>query len=119
MNERIVQQNIEFHATEGPGLLRSHGGWAEVKGERGKIRDRIKGDERILEESEFVSQMLDGAHVQFELCYRLKRMGYDLKKVTARVAELYGMDAGETMLEGRRRPEVFSVTGWLVNWGWR
>jgi putative transposase len=83
----------------GGGWIRSLGGWAEVKGER----DRIKGDERILGGSAFVSQMLAEANEQFELRYRLKRMGYDLKKVAARVADLYGMDTGEIMTKGRRR----------------
>jgi len=90
----------------GGGLIRSLGGWAEVKGEREKVLDRIKGDERILGGSDFVSQMLAEADEQFELRYRLKRMGYDLKKVADRVAELYGMDAGEIMTKGRRRQQV-------------
>ncbi len=62
----------------GGGLIRSLGGWAEVKGERKKVRDRIKGDDRILGGSEFVRQMLAEAHEEFEQRNLLKRMGYDL-----------------------------------------
>jgi len=90
----------------GGGLIRSLGGWGEVRRERGKARDRIKGDERILGGSDFVTQMLAEADEQFELRYRLKRMGYDLKKVAGRVADLYHMDAGEIMSKGRRRERV-------------
>jgi len=46
----------------GGGLIRSLGGWAEVKGAKEKVRDRIKGDERILGGSDFVNQMLAEAH---------------------------------------------------------
>jgi putative transposase len=90
----------------GGGLIRSLGGWAEVKGERKRVRERIKGDERILGESDFVSQMLAKASEQFEQRYRLKRMGYDLNKVADRVAELYRVDSGEIMSKGRRRQQV-------------
>lgn len=90
----------------GGGLIRSLGGWAEVKGEREKVWDRIKGDERILGGSDFVNTMLAEAGEQLEVRYRLKRMGYDLKKVAERVGELYGMDPGEIMTKGRRRQQA-------------
>jgi hypothetical protein len=35
----------------GGGLIRSLGGWTEVKGKKDRARDRIKGDERILGEA--------------------------------------------------------------------
>ena len=90
----------------GGGLIRSLGGWAEVKGEKERRRDRIKGDERILGGSDFVTEMLAEANEQYELRYRLKRMGYDLAKVANKVADLYGMDAGEIMTKGRRTQQV-------------
>jgi REP-associated tyrosine transposase len=90
----------------GGGLIRSLGGWAEVKGKRGRVVDRIKGDERILGGNDFVRQMLDEANERFELRHRLKRMGYDLKKVAERVAELYRMDAVEIMTRGRQKQQV-------------
>jgi putative transposase len=102
----------------GGGLIRSLGGRAEVKGEKERVRDRIKGDERILGGSDFVSQMLAEAHEEFEQRYRLKRMGYDLKKVAVKVAELYGMDVGEIMTKGRRSKQVEArslLCYWAVN----
>ena len=90
----------------GGGLIRSLGGWAEVKGGKERVRDRIKGDERILGGSDFVSEMLAEANEHFERRYRLKRMGYDLEKVANRVSDLYGMDAREMMTKGRRAKQV-------------
>ena len=40
---------------------------------------RIKSDERILGESEFVMQVLDESNEQYDRKYRLKALGYDLK----------------------------------------
>ncbi|MEW6664285.1 MAG: transposase [Thermodesulfobacteriota bacterium] len=90
----------------GGGLIRSLGGWAEVKGENNRVRDRIKGDERILGRSDFVTEVLAEANEQFELRYRLKTMGYDLERVAKKVAGLYGTNAGEIMTKGRRRRQV-------------
>jgi putative transposase len=102
----------------GGGLIRSFGGWAEVKGEKEKVRDRLKGDERILGGSDFVSQMLAEAHEEFEQRYRLRRMGYDLNKVADKVADLYGMGSAEIMIKGRRSRQVEArslLSYWAVN----
>lgn len=45
----------------GGGLIRSLGGWAEVKKMRLRGQDRLKGDERILGESDFVMEVLSQA----------------------------------------------------------
>ena len=55
----------------GGGLLRSVGGWAELK----EFRDlgiRIKGDERLLGSSDFVERVLKQADEQLEEKYRLR-----------------------------------------------
>jgi putative transposase len=105
----------------GGGLIRSLGRWAKGKGEREKVGYRIKGDERILGGSDFVSQMLAEAQAQFEQRYRFKSMGDDLKKVADKVAELYGMDAAEIMTKGRRMKQVEArslLCYWAVGeWG--
>jgi putative transposase len=105
----------------GGGLIRSLGRWAEGKGEREKVGYRIKGDERILGGSDFVSQMLAEAQEQFDQRYRFKSMGDDLKKVADKVAELYGMDAAEIMTKGRRMKQVEArslLCYWAVGeWG--
>jgi len=47
----------------GGGLMRSRGGWAELKGIRLKGRNRVKGDERILGDTDFVIEVLAEANV--------------------------------------------------------
>jgi len=43
--------------------MRSRGGWAELKGIRLKGRNRVKGDERILGDTDFVIEVLAEANV--------------------------------------------------------
>ncbi len=61
----------------GGGLLRSLGGWSAVKKLRLKVQDRVKSDERILGDGEFVTALLSGANEQPDRRYELKGMGYD------------------------------------------
>lgn len=49
----------------GGGLIRSLGGWDEVKKMRLSGQDRIKSDQRILGEGEFVSDVLSESEAQF------------------------------------------------------
>ncbi len=63
----------------GGGLIRSHGGWEAVKKINREKGDRIKGDERILGDSDFVLQVLEETEEQFNRFYEMKRHGYDLK----------------------------------------
>ena len=60
----------------GGGLIRSLGGWDEVKKVKLKGQERIKSDQRILGDSEFVNEILAESEEQFSRKYRLKRKGY-------------------------------------------
>ncbi len=71
----------------GGGLLRSHGGWAALKSLR-KSGDYQKGDERILGDGEFVTEVLAQAEEQFQHKYRIRSEGYDMEKLIGRVAEV-------------------------------
>jgi len=53
----------------GGGLIRSLGGWTEVKKYGLKGQDHIKSDERILGESDFVTDILSKADEKFERKY--------------------------------------------------
>ncbi|MFC1886825.1 transposase [Thermodesulfobacteriota bacterium] len=90
----------------GGGLIRSLGGWSEVRRQGLKGRDHIKSDERILGESDFVSNILSEADEAFERKYELKRLGYDLDRVSARVAEIYEMAIADIFLKGKQRKRV-------------
>jgi hypothetical protein len=72
----------------GGGLLRSVGGWYELK----QLRDsgiRIKGDERILGSSDFVEDVLKQAKEELSEKYRLQASGIDIDTLISRVAAYY------------------------------
>ena len=68
----------------GGGLLRSIGGWTVLKGLR-KAGIRVKGDERILGDSDFTENVLKAAEEELEEKYDLKARGYDFDRVAQRV----------------------------------
>lgn len=71
----------------GGGLLRSHGVWTGVKALR-DTGDYQKGDERILGDGTFVSEVLEKAEESFNQTYRLRAKGYNLERLIKRVAEI-------------------------------
>ena len=90
----------------GGGLIRSLGGWKEVRKHDLKDQDHIKSDERILGESDFVDDILSKADEKFEHKYELKRLGYDLDRIAARVAETYGIEVDDIFLKGKQQKKV-------------
>jgi len=90
----------------GGGLIRSLGGWDEVKKTRLSGQDRIKSDQRILGESEFVSDVLSESERQFSRKYRLKSLGYDFERVLDRVSTLFQLEKGYISGKGRQRKRV-------------
>lgn len=90
----------------GGGLIRSLGGWDEVKKMRLRGQDRIKSDQRILGESDFVRDVLLESEEQFSRKYKLKRLGYDFEKVVERVCELFQMEKDYITGKGRQKDRV-------------
>jgi REP element-mobilizing transposase RayT len=84
----------------GGGLLRSSGGWMGIKEFR-NVGIRVKGDERILGDSDFVENVLKTAKEAFEEKYELKAHGYDFNWVVSRVAESMGMVPEEVTAFGK------------------
>ena len=87
----------------GGGLIRSMGGWAEVKKIRQKGMDRLKGDQRILGDPEFVRSILDAGDDRLERFYELKGLGINQDYLTQRVAKLYGIEPGDIFIKSRRK----------------
>jgi putative transposase len=75
----------------GGGLIRSQGGWKAVKALRGATA-RIKGDERILGDSDFIKEVLEKNQQQLERRYHYHSMGYDFDWLVSRVATLLGIE---------------------------
>jgi hypothetical protein len=95
----------------GGGLIRSLGGWAEVKKMRLKGQDRMKGDERILGDGDFVTDIVSAANEEMDRRYELKRLGYDLAKIEQRVLDIYDLEREELYSKSRLkiRSEARSV----------
>jgi REP element-mobilizing transposase RayT len=76
------------------GLIRSVGGWSVLKGYR---RDgiRVKGDERILGNSDFVEKVLKKANEKFEQNTLLQATGPDLSRLIKKVAKFYQIETEE------------------------
>jgi REP element-mobilizing transposase RayT len=89
----------------GGGLIRSHGGWANVKAmRRAKIFE--KADERILGDGDFVQEVLARAEEKLKRRYALQAKGVSLERVAERVAELFNIPSSELWLPGKHRQRV-------------
>jgi hypothetical protein len=90
----------------GGGLIRSLGGWDAVKKMRLSGQDRIKSDQRILGESDFVSGVLCESEGQFSRKYKLKSLGYDFEKVVERISILFQVEKEYITGRGRQKNRV-------------
>jgi putative transposase len=90
----------------GGGLVRSLGGWSEVKNLRSKGQAHMMSDERILGESNFVDSVLSQANEKYKRSYELKARGYNLDRIAKRVAELLGVGEHEVFSKGRQHRKV-------------
>jgi len=103
--ERFVAQGIKHGRRPdlvGGGLLRSIGGWAELK----EFRDlgiRIKGDERLLGSSDFVERVLKQADEQLEEKYRLRVSAISLQGLMDKVARYYKIEAEDLKSSSKER----------------
>lgn len=92
----------------GGGLIRSLGGWDKVKKIRKKGQDRIKGDQRILGDSDFVMNVLAQAEERFNRSYDLKSRGYDLDVVEKRVCEIFEVEPDELYSSSREKTRALA-----------
>ena len=111
--EKGVAQGKRPELTGG-GLVRSFGGWSALKSLR-KGRIHLKGDERILGDSDFVQSVLEAEDEKMERRYRLKAQGYDLDKLIRRVAELCDIEPRDLMAPGKQ-PQRVRARGLLCYW---
>ena len=98
-------------------LLRSIGGWTVLKGFR-KAGIRVKGDERILGDGDFVENVLKSAQEELEQKYDLKAKGYDFNRVVQRVAEVMSMRIEKVMALGKS-PKTVKARSLLCFWAHR
>lgn len=95
----------------GGGLIRSLGGWSEARKLRLKGQDRMKGDERILGDGDFVMDILSEANERMDRRSELKSRGYTIEKLEQRVLGLYQIEREGLYSKSRQkvRSEARSV----------
>jgi REP element-mobilizing transposase RayT len=102
------------HDLTGGGLVRSLGGWTALRALRGSSV-RIKGDERIFGDSDFVETVLREADEQLVRRYQLQTRGFGLEQVAERVAQVLDIPI-EIVWEKSRRPQVAVARSLLCYW---
>lgn len=101
----------------GGGLIRSAGGWSEVKALR-KSDIRIKGDERILGDGDFVENVLQEARESMAHKYRLLAKGYDFDWLVQHVARLLEMEPRDVLARGKYK-QIVKARSLLCYWAVR
>ncbi len=101
----------------GGGLLRSSGGWTGLKRFR-NAGIRVKGDERILGDSDFVENVLKAAEEKLEQKYALDAQGYDFDRAVQRVAQVLDMEPNEVTAFGKS-PQTVKARALLCFWAHR
>ncbi|MBC2736226.1 MAG: transposase [Desulfobacteraceae bacterium] len=115
---RFIQKGIgqgrrpEF---TGGGLVRSAGGWGVLKSMR-RMKEHLKGDERVLGDSDFVMKVLETAQEQMEDRYRLAAEGHTFERMIAQVGDYYGVSVKELHRPGKHphRVKARSVAAYLA-----
>lgn len=108
--QRFVEQGIGLGRQPhlvGGGLVRSAGGWSEIKALR-RIGSREKGDQRILGSGPFVENILNEA----ELAKRYRLANLDRKKMASELIEGCCQDSGvsiEALRGGSRLRHISKV----------
>jgi REP element-mobilizing transposase RayT len=101
----------------GGGLVRSVGGWSALRAMRNG-ESRMKGDERILGQGDFVETVLKAAQENLDRKYRVRALGYDFDWLVDRVLGLFGLTFDELMTTGKQRRTV-QARSVLCYWGTR
>jgi len=79
---------------------------------------RMKSDERILGDGEFVEAVLKTAEKQYESRYLLEARGYDLAKIAERVGQVTGIKPDRIGEKGKQ-PETVPARSLLCYWACR
>jgi hypothetical protein len=91
----------------GGGLIRSTGGWQAVKA-LGSNKIHLKGDERILGDSDFVHKVLSEQNERMDQRFRIREQGYDIEKVIERVSDLFSLSKQDILNPSRQRQRVMA-----------
>jgi len=102
----------------GGGLLRSVGGWGVLKSMR-RMKIHVKGDERILGDSDFVEAVLNQASEQMEKQYELQTKGWTLEKIIERAANIFSVEKDQILSGGKQQNRVHArsvAAHWAISY---
>jgi len=102
--QKDIQEGKRPELTGG-GLIRSSGGWSVIKTFR-RANIHFKSDERILGDSDFVEKVLKDANESLESRYHLKSKGYDIDKLSDKVAKIFSIKPEEIFQPGKQPIKV-------------
>jgi len=83
-------------------VVRSAGGWSALSTMR-KGGSRMKGDERILGQGDFVETVLKAAQEKLDQKSMIQSLGYDFEWLVNRVTGLFGLTFKELLTGGKQR----------------
>jgi REP element-mobilizing transposase RayT len=89
----------------GGGLIRSAGGWEALKA-LSRLKIHMKGDERILGDSDFVESVIEEQRERLARRYHLQARGIDFDDVTDRVAKIFHLEPGQILSSGKQPQQV-------------
>lgn len=101
----------------GGGLVRSAGGWEALKA-AGRKNIHIKGDERILGDSDFVKSVIEEQKEHLAHRHQLQARGIDFDKVVGWVANIFGLKPDQVRNSGKQPQQVRArslACYWAVN----
>jgi REP element-mobilizing transposase RayT len=101
----------------GGGLVRSAGGWSALRTMR-KAESRMKGDERILGQGDFVETVLKAARENLDRKSMTRALGYDFEWLMDRVTGLFGLTSKQLLTGGKQRRTV-KARSVICYWGTR
>jgi len=101
----------------GGGLVRSAGGWSALRTMRNG-KSRMKGDERILGQGDFVETVLKAAQENLDRKSKIRALGYDFDWLVGRVLGLFGLTFNGLLTGGKQRRIVLARSV-LCYWGTR
>ena len=97
--------------------MRSAGGWSALRAMRNG-ESRMKGDERILGQGDFVETVLKAAQEDLDRKSMIRAQGYDFDWLEGRVLGLFGLTFKELLTGGKQRKMV-QARSVLCYWGTR
>ncbi len=117
---QFVEQGIEQgrrNDLAGGGLIRSAGGWEGLKQKREEGQYQ-RSDERILGDSDFVSEVLEKTKEDLTKSQKLKSKGMDVDKIALHVSRLMGLAVEDVWVAGKQQ-HIVNARSLLCYWAVR